>query len=805
MTMFEPMPLGGCTPAPLASYLKALGVLRLLSSDASHVTGSAADPKARGWWEHEHFHLTTRLSREALQRFFLEDYAPSPIIAPWNGGSGFYPKDNKDGFEPLSSAAVARRFAPIAEAIEIAADTIARRALARQPDGDTKLDLVASLRAELPDPAIDWLDTVLALSGDGLSYPQLLGSGGNDGRLDFTNNFMRRLVSRKRPSGVFDAASGNPQDGTESLLGNALFDTPTKGLDSAAIGQFSPGATGGPNATAGYKADGNVNPWDFILMLEGAVTFAGAATRRHQGTVESGASFPFTVRAVGAGWGGIEAADENDARAEFWAPLWRRPARLREVVALLAEGRAVLNGHTARDGLEFARAAASLGVSRGFSEFERYGFLMRAGKAYLAAPVGRRSAAPSDTARLVADLDAGDWLRRVRQVGRTDGEPTAARNAIKRLEDALFDLVQVVGSPSDRIQQALIALGEVCSWLAVSRKGREAVRTPPPALSPDWIRKADDDSAEFRIASALAGIGLSTMMRKADAGGEAESDEGNAEADGAEPAEIPGGRSPQAPPMAAHFAPIDEDLFDGGGFRVRRAWSGGDASPSVVWGAGGLVANMIAVLERRTVEGAIRGLDDKPLSGAAGARLADVAKFLEGDFNDARCAALLAGMIWVRPAKLHMRMPSAAGEVPSASVPFVYTVLKPLFTPCLTLRCIHDLPDVMRIPIPSGMIARLRAGGGALDGQATDEAARAALSRARSSGLPSPFDPARTGSRRAGTEGGRIGAGVRPDRLAAALLIPVDERALRILIQRAYPDALPEENHSLAEDTNDAA
>ena len=109
------------------------------------------------------------------------------------------------------------------------------------------------------------------------------------------------------------------------------------------------------------------------------------------------------------------------------------------------------------------------------------------------------------------------------------------------------------------------------------------------------------------------------------------------------------------------------------------------------------------------------------------------------------------------------------------------------------------------MPIPSGMIARLRAGGGALDGQTTDEAARAALSRARASGLPSPFDPARTGSRRTGTEGGRIGAGVRPDRLAAALLIPVDERVLRILIQRAYPDALPEENHSPAEDTNDAA
>ena len=38
----EPLPLHGCTPTPLASYLKALGVLRLISSPANHVSGEAA-------------------------------------------------------------------------------------------------------------------------------------------------------------------------------------------------------------------------------------------------------------------------------------------------------------------------------------------------------------------------------------------------------------------------------------------------------------------------------------------------------------------------------------------------------------------------------------------------------------------------------------------------------------------------------------------------------------------------------------------------------------------------------------------
>ena len=362
--------LGGCAPTPLASYLKALGILRLISSNENHVDGVAADPKARGWWEEEHFHLKSRLHRDALCHFFLEEYAPSPIIAPWNGGSGFYRKDNQDGFGPLSSKKIAKRFALIAKAINIASVLLERQGLTERPQESDKVEFVAALRAEISDEALDWIDAALALSGDGLTYPQLLGTGGNDGRLDFTNNFMRRLVSRKKPLGLFEVESGKPSAEALPLLLNALFDTTADGLYSAAVGQFSPGSAGGPNSSAGFDGAAKVNPWDFILMLEGAIAFAGAATRRHQGTTESGASFPFTVQTVGAGWGGIEATDENDARAEFWAPLWNRAARFREVDALLVEGRAVLNGHTARNGLEFARAVpvwASAAASRNSS------------------------------------------------------------------------------------------------------------------------------------------------------------------------------------------------------------------------------------------------------------------------------------------------------------------------------------------------------------------------------------------------------------------------------------------------------
>ena len=811
----ETLALRGCAPTPLASYLKALGVLRLVSSPANHVSGEAADPHARGWWENECFHLRTTLGQDALLSFFLHDYAPSPIIAPWNGGSGFYPKDNKDGFDPLATGHVAARFGKISSAIRNSARTVKRLRLDERPEGMAKVELVAALRAELPDAALLWLDAVLALSGGGLAYPELLGTGGNDGRLDFTNNFARRLASRAKPAGLFEASSGEPSEEAALLLEDSLLAVPVLGLCSAAIGQFAPGAAGGPNATNGYSADSEVNPWDFVLMLEGATAFAGAATRRHQhapggaasgATTRSGASFPFTVRAVGAGWGGVEAADEDDARAEFWAPIWTRPARSLEIDSLLGEGRAVLNERTARDSLDFARAAASLGVSRGFRAFERFGFLMRAGRTYLATPIGRRSATPSPGAQLVADLDAGGWLERVRRVGRKEEEPGAARRAIKRLEDALFGLL-AAREQARWVERAIVALGLVAGWLALSRSGRKAIAMPPPVLSSAWLRRADDGSAEFRVAAALAALGLPAPARPARET-DAQEPQAARPADGRvggesptaretqgdeDPADAPGRpRAGVAPPMAAHFAPLDEGrFFYRGNLGTRRAWSAGDTPPTVVWGAGPLVPNLIAVLERRLVDASTRGLEDKPLAGATAARLADVAAFLSADFDDTRCAALLAGLVWARPALLRLA-PEPSGPAP---LPFAYAALKPLFTPDALLCAVGALPPAEGLPVPPGLIARLRAGGDSRDGRATDTAVRLALARARASGLPAPFADARAGSRGPASEGSRMGAGVPADRLAAALLIPIGDRGMSALIDRAYPDAPTDDDH----------
>lgn len=53
--------LDGCAPVPLAHYLKALGILRLVAEQL--------DPAARGWWEGERFLLASYKEKKSCSIF----------------------------------------------------------------------------------------------------------------------------------------------------------------------------------------------------------------------------------------------------------------------------------------------------------------------------------------------------------------------------------------------------------------------------------------------------------------------------------------------------------------------------------------------------------------------------------------------------------------------------------------------------------------------------------------------------------------------------------------------------------------
>jgi CRISPR-associated protein Csx17 len=351
------IPLPGCTPTPLAAYLKALGLFRILSQQSPETA-------PRSFWQGNEFVLVSTLDREALRDFLLHQYSPSPLVAPWNGGSGFYPKDNTSAAEAIAASS-APRFATYRDTLVASRAAINHLALAEKPDADQKACLLLRCRNTFSEPALESLDSAIVLTDGGPKYPPLLGTGFNDGRLEFTNNFMQRLVEL---FDVGDPAAPATSEAT-ALLDNALFATPARGLSDKPIGQFSPAAGGGANATTGFDAKSTLNPWDFVLALEGALLFAAATIKRLEGTEPGQLVYPFCVQPSGSGYGSSATADENDARCEIWMPLWQSPIGLPELQSLLSEGRAWVGRRPAKNGVDFARAVASLGVDRGIGEF----------------------------------------------------------------------------------------------------------------------------------------------------------------------------------------------------------------------------------------------------------------------------------------------------------------------------------------------------------------------------------------------------------------------------------------------------
>ncbi|HEY4302013.1 MAG TPA: type I-U CRISPR-associated protein Csx17, partial [Candidatus Didemnitutus sp.] len=383
--------LNGCAPVPLAHYLKALGILRLVAEQF--------DEAATGSWQNDRLELRSSVDADGLVEFLSRAYSPTPILAPWNGGSGFFPKDNDEALVAIEKSSV-ERFSAYRAGIAAARRELLRLELKGKPDGDTKARLLQSCRNAFPERPLRWLDAVLVLGQDGPRFPPLLGTGGNDGRLEFTNNFMQRVIE------VMDPVTGEPTTESERWLYAALFGNTASGLATKSpIGQFFPGAAGGANSTSGFDAPSAANPWDFILMIEGALLFAAASVKRLESTNDGSLVYPFCVRQAGVGYASAAVADEADARCEMWMPLWNEPTTLAELCAIFSEGRSQVRGRAARNGVDFAQAAVTLGVDRGIAAFQRYGFQVRNGLAYFATPLERVIVRRNARADLLADIE----------------------------------------------------------------------------------------------------------------------------------------------------------------------------------------------------------------------------------------------------------------------------------------------------------------------------------------------------------------------------------------------------------------
>ncbi len=468
--------LTGCTSTPFGNYLKALGVLRLVSEQA--------DGEARGWWAGETFMLQTELRDEGLIGFFLERYRPTPILAPWNGGSGFYQKDNKEGIEAIAGSSH-ERFGHYRESIAICRAMTEVQAGKSADEDERRTRILRHCRNRLPDGAVEWLDAAVGIAADGSrAFAPVVGTGGNEGRLDYTNNFMSRLAML--------LIAPPPKLAVRELLANSLFATRTVALQAGAAGQFDPGRAGGANQGQGVESDSITNPWDLVLTLEGAVAWAAGLYRRQGASYRTVLCSPFTVRATRVGYG--SASSQDEARAEVWTPLWIGRVQYGELKVLLREGRAMVDGRPARNALEFAEAASSLGVDRGIARFVRYSLLKRRGDSYVALPAGTFPAHYRSEADRIREFQNYYDSLVERDL------PRGAEELKRGVEAAVFE---VLLRGKDRITPLMRAFGRLVRQALTTSE----IRLPRCRMKAgDWLAACRPDQLEVRIASALASI-----------------------------------------------------------------------------------------------------------------------------------------------------------------------------------------------------------------------------------------------------------------------------------------------------------
>lgn len=767
--------LEGCIATPLANYLKALGVFRIVAEQV--------DPGATAWWEGDCLTLESTLDEPGIIAFFLREYRPTPILAPWNGGCGFYQNwdEKKNGFKSRKATeavtaiqnATNPSFGPYREQIGRAKKALER--FAQEVDVGTEIrnlrekkgkenwskdriakavknyldeylffdldgkqlgiqkadkdEFVRTMRSEeLEDQALRWLDAALVLLSEQKEKNRveapLLGTGGNIGNSELSERFMQ-LIAEVLP---LDSTGEQPAN-SANLLRAAVLGKNVLGLGKYAVDQFNPGKAGGANMGPGFEADFLQNPWDYILMLEGALIVTGTVTRRLR-ALHASSAFPFSVDSAPVGFASV---GDDETRGEIWLPLWNRGCSLAELSGLLGEGRAEKGRHSAGNAVEFARAVAALGVDRGIDSFIRIQFQMRLGKNYLASVVGTFDVRYRKDTTLLDEFDG--WYKHLRDVcSRTKPKPPSSlKRCFRQLDSSVFSFCQY-GKPHS-LGSVLVSLGQAeRAIIASPRTACDSYLRPLPPLSTHWLDASDDGSPEFRLACSLASIRGK---------GEGKNSIG---------------------PLRSNMVPYD---FHRPRAAYDHVWMD---KPHVVWQGGALVPNLMAVLRRRCMEAQRIGLPVLPLEGRYPARLDDVLAFINGDVDEQHLEEFLWGLNAI-DWKAMDAPDLAANKTP---VPPAYALLK------LTHATIR--PDgsfvtatTPALPYDPGILA-------AAVGGRCAEATRRAARRLRASGW-TPLATVIAGN----------ASHIR--RCTAATLFPLRNHDLRTLSYQVLRSAQPRETH----------
>ena len=602
--------LEGCRPTPLAHYLKALGIFRLIAEQA--------DPDVRGWWKDDVFHIATALDQESLESFFLNDYSPTPMTAPWLARSGYsdassHSKTRKhltlilecqesrfegfrDTFEKMRS---------LAATIETDLD---------QPDTCRNEEFIVSALTHVSAVTRDWMRSMVVAFGENINYPAVFGTGGNEGSGSYIAQYYVAIVACLV--------------GKEASIGNSLW-LENRPSDDNALKTLTRGNFSSGHFSTSESMD---DPWDLILALEGVTSLKASVARRMSESIGrfvegTGASMaaPFTTGNSCSAYPSSARIDsksvsqgrEAPGRGEQWFPIWQYPANLTDVQQLFRHGRMTSRPSQTRRSVDFARALSRTGASKGLISFQRVGYFQRNGKNHIAVPLGTYPVTLNRNQKLLDD--AAPWVDHFRRVANAKNAPASLLRAHQACEEAIVVCTQRPSGIS--FLRLLEAMGQAeDEFLTSPKHAKDNFAKPIPKLPKAWARLIFEElhsNPEVRLAFSLAA--QSGPKRSRDKNRVAEMVE-----------------------MRHHWLPIDGQFF--------KTSEGGLAmSPTQCANGLNLERALIAIMNRRLIEmssGVTAGFIPLAITNwLFGAEVEHIEAFLEHRVDDAKVLSIARGLM----------------------------------------------------------------------------------------------------------------------------------------------------------------
>jgi CRISPR-associated protein Csx17 len=737
-TTLQPIPLTGCQHDVLGHALKAIGILRAISTCAAP---EDRDPDVEGWWNPDGASFMIRSASYpdtvSLVKFFAEKYRPTPIISAWNKSSGL----SNGTLSGVREHYECDAFLDCLDLAVASADNLLQ---------DSRLYL-ASYRDRVPTGVSESLDAITLTHLTNRNDNPLFVNRGQQGRTDIFRLFwghFKDYRKMKRLTAVFARMCLFAERGTQP------------GLRKGKGAPFFPEVVKSYNQGVSWVVENMpFCPLDYVLAVEGALAMRGAVSKTLNARARSFATYPFAFE-------GTETMTDDQGTIKglgmsLWFPIWTRPTNWTELKSFILDSQARLPRKECRFSSDFARAVRSQGVDAGFAAFQEFRFKMKGARVPWA--VSGRFVSCSGTSpanllnELLAPVDAVGFLDQFEfnRERKLDLHPHRA---------PVLEAIEIAATEPDanKVVDVLSSLWTLNARLTRSSSFREKIKTikgsvkfVPPLRCDDWSVALQDleSDPEIEIARALASI---------------------------QPSES------KQPPEGKYFS---VEPFLGSLMPLRRRgnkWilpeKPDPPSPQAVWTGIDLARDLSSVLARRVLDSA---KDIRPaVVGTWTARLATILQFLRGELNDQRIARLVEALSlidWRFSAKhINNNNGDDSDEDHVDPIPIAYAAIRSL----MEIACDTHRDETGKTEAHSGPHAKVQRTVALLSRQEPRMAAAATVEALRQLAIVGVQNPYGEASRRekptlAGRDVVQVNASLVVDpnsahRLAAAVLIPLD-------------------------------